>query len=844
MKKLILSLLVGMLFAFQSFPSFSQNIVPNPPQQLSAIPEELSDGTYNVTLHWVVGDFGAFPQGFKIYKTIFQNGMVTTFLEAELQAKQGEYKYSYVVKNLQPGTYEFYATAFIGKAESKPSNTVRVELIKTKPFIKIISQPLTIAYVGKKYIYQVKAQTNINCPIDIFELEGNVPDGMTISKTGLIEWTPSTAGKYEISVKVGTTCKINVEPARQTFVIIVYENSNDNKPYVRIVSQPPTIAFVGIQLTYQVVVETNIRCPVKFKLIDGNMAGAEIDENTGLFTWTPEQTGTFATVIVAYLSCDTNVLAYQRLCINVKESNQGQKHCAHIIGSAKFQDDTPVPNGFVNAWKLDGNDKQTNIVFKTLIKNGNFEFFLPEGTYVFEFYGDLFEQRFYMDAVKFKDATRVKLLCQNNQTNDYTLEMILQKKPEPIFYNVSGLVKSSKDDTPILAVVEFIPVEFLFNPDKRQNYGVVTNFVTKTDQNGKYQIKLPNNFTYIAHAIPSNTLDYQDQYYYLSKSPYLADIIELEGDRDDINFLLEPFEKYNNGFSGIVVDKDRNPIQSRVLAIMLQSKQQNFYAQKGTVVRVVETNDNGQFTFKNLPQGDYILLSLPKDKQFTPGYYKANDFATLKWKEATVITVDQSMIQIIYEIKHRNRSSWKGLVRFEGQVIDASENIKIENQPQFNQTNVVSEALVCALDEEGNIIDYYITDANGSFILETLPPTTFKILVSKVGYKDTEVTYTGDYENNFAYNTNLYIEKEVSQVPENIDLLVSQTEHNLIITFKEEFSVGKVEIFDTYGNSIRPRYSQFSNNLRIDISNLNSGVYFVTIQRNNEIIKTKFIIVR
>ncbi|MCX7907909.1 MAG: hypothetical protein N2560_00095 [Ignavibacteria bacterium] len=845
MKKQILYVVWGILAMVIAIPLFAQNVVPNPPKQLSAVPEELSDGSFNVKLLWSVNQSGNFPEGFKIYKTVFQNGMVKTFFEAEVQAKQGQYQYYYVVKNLQAGTYEFYATSYIGKAESKPSNTVRVDLFKQQYFIQIISQPPTFAYVGKKYFYQVKAYSNINCPIDIFEFEGSYPEGMTISSTGLVEWTPSAIGTYEVTIKVGTTCKINVKPAYQKYKIIVLENPNNDKPYVKIVSQPPATWQVGVPLKYQVIAESNIRCPIKFKIAEGNMEGAQIDENTGLLTWTPKTTGLFGIVIIAYLSCDTNVLAYQRLCIKITESGQNTKHCAHIIGSAKFQDNTSVPNGLVYAWKLDANDNQTNVVFKTFIKDGSFEFYLPQGTYVFEFYGELFEHSFFANATRFIDATKVKLECLDNQVKDYTIEMILQKKPQPTIYSVSGYVKSAKDDTPVLAVVEFIPVEFLFNPDKKENYGFIQNFVTKTDQNGFYQIKLPNTFTYIAHAVPSYSKAlYKDQYYHLSNSPYLADIIELTEDRDDINFLLEPIEKQNNGFSGIVIDKDRNPIQSRVMAILVAPKQQFQNVPKYNSIAVVETNDNGQFTFTNLIPGDYVLLSVPKDKQYAPGYYKQNDFATLKWKDASIISVDQSMIQIIFEIKHRNRSGWKGLVRCEGKVVEATGNIKIFNEPQSKEPPAVQEALVCALDQNGDVIDYYITDAYGKFILETLPPTTIKLMISKVGYKDLETSFKGDYESNFAINSTIYIEKEVSEVYENNQFKVYQTEQYLFINFYTDINFQGITLYDVYGNSFSTKYNLSDNTLVVDISQLPSGIYLAKVKGINNDKVIKFVVVR
>ncbi|MGC8748173.1 MAG: T9SS type A sorting domain-containing protein [Candidatus Kapaibacteriota bacterium] len=849
MKKSILFFLWGIIALSFAFPISAQQNVPNPPQNLHSMFKEQSDGTFDVQLTWNISpvNVAPFPDGFNIYKTTILNGIVSNTLEKQVPAQKGIIQYSFVVKNLTPGTYEFYVTSYLGLAESKPSNTVRLVLTNQEPFITIVSQPPAYAYVGKKYVYKVQAHSNINCPIDVFALEGHPPKGMTISSDGLLEWIPEQTGVYMVTIKVGSSCD-NLKPTFQTFKIIVLTDHNDKHPYVRIISQPPTSAVVGEQISYQVIAESNIRCPINYKLVSyellDNMNEPKIDSETGLFTWTPNKVGQFYIVIIAHLSCDTNVFDHQKFVINVNESNHEHKNCAHVVGTAKFEDDdTPVPFGSVNAWKLDAKDMQTNTVFKTYIKHGSFEFYLPNGTYVFEFNGEQFEHKFFINATRFAEAARIKLECNDDQQNEYPVEVFLKRKTQPLVFNVSGYVKSSKDQTPIPAVVEFIPVEFLFHPDRKLNYGTITNFITKTDSEGNFQILLPNSFTFIAHAIPTkNNQHFRDQYYYLSNSPFLADIIELDGDRNDINFLLDPIEQVENSFTGITIDKDRNPIQSRVIAIMVRPKPGTQTPQPH-YSRLVETNENGQFTFTNLPPGEYVLLSIPKDNQYAPGYYKMNDFATLKWKDATIIAVDDVMIQIIYEIKHRNRSGWKGLVCFEGQVIDITKNIKVGDRPECNDI-YVDEALVCAIDEYGELIDYCITDANGKFTLESLPSSTFKVVVSKVGYKEYETVVNADYESNYYFNNTIYIMQEVSGVTEENKFTIRQTEHNLIIAFENNIVLNQIVIFDVFGNSYNAKFVAENNLVTVDISNLPSGIYFLQLNNGKQFLSSKFLVVR
>ncbi|MFN3306660.1 MAG: T9SS type A sorting domain-containing protein, partial [Candidatus Kapaibacteriota bacterium] len=223
--------------------------------------------------------------------------------------------------------------------------------------------------------------------------------------------------------------------------------------------------------------------------------------------------------------------------------------------------------------------------------------------------------------------------------------------------------------------------------------------------------------------------------------------------------------------------------------------------------------------------------------------YKMNDFATLSWKDASIITVDEVMIQMIFEIKHRELSQLKGLVRFDGQILDYTNLIKQENNPQCVE-RAVDQALVVAKSIDGNIIQYFVTGIDGKFVLEELPPTSFKIFISKVGYKEIEATYVGDYETNFAFNNNFYLDKEVNEVQEDRNHTIHLNEQHLIISFDDAFELKNIQIFDVFGNSLPILISSYGKSVSIDVSYYSMGVYFARIITDKDRILTKFIIVR
>ena len=61
----------------------------------------------------------------------------------------------------------------------------------------IISQAITIATVGTQYQYQITATDGDNDPLAYQFLES--PSGMEISSTGLITWTPQSAGQNSVN---------------------------------------------------------------------------------------------------------------------------------------------------------------------------------------------------------------------------------------------------------------------------------------------------------------------------------------------------------------------------------------------------------------------------------------------------------------------------------------------------------------------------------------------------------------------------------------------------------------------------------------------------------------------
>ena len=115
-------------------------------------------------------------------------------------------------------------------------------IVNTPP--EIVTDPLTVAMVGKPYEYDVDATDADNDPL-AFSLTVN-PPGMTIdSPSGLIAWTPSEAGDTRVTVRVEDT---RGGSAEQDFVVRIL---------VEGVKSPP-IAAAGLNQTVAVGVRVTL----------------------------------------------------------------------------------------------------------------------------------------------------------------------------------------------------------------------------------------------------------------------------------------------------------------------------------------------------------------------------------------------------------------------------------------------------------------------------------------------------------------------------------------------------------------------------------------------------------
>jgi len=151
----------------------------------------------------------------------------------------------------------------------------------------ITSTPITTATINQTYAYNVNA-TDPDGDTLTYSLT-TTPPGMTInSTTGLINWTPTSAGDYNVTVRVSDGSLFDT----QSFTIHVSEESEPTNQAPNITSTPIATATVGAAYSYNVNATDPNGDTLTYSL-HTKPAGMTINSTTGLINWTPTSAGDY-----------------------------------------------------------------------------------------------------------------------------------------------------------------------------------------------------------------------------------------------------------------------------------------------------------------------------------------------------------------------------------------------------------------------------------------------------------------------------------------------------------------------------------------------------------------------
>ncbi|MFA6571738.1 MAG: carboxypeptidase regulatory-like domain-containing protein [Bacteroidota bacterium] len=842
MQKLRLALLFSILafiVATIGISTAKSQEKPNPPMNFAAAIEETAVENF-IKLTWTRDNSGPQPDAFNIYmmpeKVDTPPPDIKPYLSIRNINSMQDFKY--YVQHLKPGWYSFYMTSVIftqsGPLESDPTQIVQIEIFQ-QPFLSIDPIPPVNIKLGERVTIKLHVQSNLKCPIN-WSFDPNYdgtppPEWATIDPiSGQLVLAPDKEGTFIIAVRAVMQCDPErLEAATKIMVKVGQQGGND--AFIRFVSQPPMQVMVNTDYFYQPRIETNLNCVFNFELQGELPEGLTFDPANGAIKGIPTKPGHYSFAIRAFFpDCTPKIEAFQKIPLDVM-MNTRPEPCAILTGSVAFDDGTPVPNGFV---KIVSVEKSNTISGSAVnINNGEFRITLPKGIYAVCAGGNGIVTEWYEDVKEIKEATNIELNCADS----VHISMVVAKLPEPKTFNASGKVVREDDGSPVGAMVEFIPVGTGFNDINGKMKPPV--FATRTDEQGNYIIKLPGDNAYIAHAISAmSSVRFCDQYYSQVTSPLEADIIDMDADKTGIDFALKVCDNTKYSFGGTVVNEANEPIRSKVMAHLI--KPQNPTPGNKNFVQAVETDDAGNYKFNNLLPGDYVVLSAPFEKQYIPGYFKVDDFATLLWREATVISVNDQMIDVVFEIKHKKRQGITGVAHINGTIQQKNGSIGKYGNETLVDAQPIAGAFVFVKNSANEVIDYAFSDGTGKFNLTELAQGAYTLVADKIGFNPVNYQVNTDYKDNSLVNLNLEIELMVTAVDDQTDLIQSKlqvypapTDDVANIKFFSNGGTANISVYNEIGEMVlsfavdmQSGVNQFS----FLTGSLANGAYFVRIK--------------
>lgn len=180
-------------------------------------------------------------------------------------------------------------------------NALKTRLPSCAPDVEITSSAVTTAMVGEPYTYDVEA---LGLPAPTYSLL-TAPAGMTIdSNSGVISWTPTTAGDFPVEVEASN----GVTSDTESYTLRV------NAP-AQITSTAITTGTLDASYTYDVEASGY---PAPTYSLTQSPGGMTIDSTTGVISWTPAAVGNFPVIVRAENSHSFDT---QSFSINVTDTD-------------------------------------------------------------------------------------------------------------------------------------------------------------------------------------------------------------------------------------------------------------------------------------------------------------------------------------------------------------------------------------------------------------------------------------------------------------------------------------------------------------------------------------------
>lgn len=789
------------------------------PTELTATVQGGANGTPGyVVLTWKGITSDPAPLKYNVYQATGQTEDVTKFTKVAAiphSANTRENTYTATIQGLKSGVYTFFVKGYWdGGAEGARTavKVVEVSGVVTKG-LRFVSSPVTTGTTTKSYLYDANAESDNPATISYVLVSG--PQGMTINKeNGKITWEKPVAGRYEISVAAVQVVDGKEVVVKQNYLLVITEGDGQTGT-IKFITQPVTSGFAGVKYTYAakaVVVGVNTMPTYR---LDGQPDGMVIDATTGMVTWEKPVVGTYKYYIIATAVVNgAEVKVVQVVELVIKERSGGEAQpCGKIKGNVVYDGAVnETVKGVVTAWrqevvkKENGNPTTTyRPVYKAEIVNGTYVLMLPAGTYKVRIEGSGFISEWFDNVVELADAKDIVVECNTIREANF----VVNARPTPTMVVAEGRVFDAVSNEPLKALV-------VFEARTKEANAVDSRYarvVAETRADGSYEIKLQAGVNYIGvvnmSQVRGTTSQYLVEYYNNTHDASQATAVNITANTKGIDFSMDKREAYNNGFSGTMKNNyTQAGVAGKVVAyrFTIVTNDKGDVVSKNVEATTVETDQDGNYTFTNMIPGNYVVFGIPAKRPTMPGWMVLGALAAKESGKATQVSVGDVMATVQYDILLDTVKTDKGKGRVRGHVYDKRGGVVKTGVDKTQEASAVLGAFIIARDEDGDIVDFALSENEGSFDMTEVSMGNITIIADRIGFDPTTQTVAVEAANadrvisiGLMKNTTTSVEVPVDEVGMSINLWPNPTAVSASLQFTAQPGSATVRVVSMTG---------------------------------------------
>jgi hypothetical protein len=363
---------------------------------------------------------------------------------------------------------------------------------------------------------------------------------------------------------------------------------------------------------------------------------------------------------------------------------------------------------------------------------------------------------------------------------------------------------------------------------------------------------------YLVKILPSGDLDYS--YWQPNTIDYHINIAEIASDNFGNSYVAGTFSgtspllddqpltgpestgfflaKYSwvKDIEGNVITKEGNPVTQGYVKIYGRT-----LFQRSPVIDSVELSSAGEFIFKDVPFGQFILVAIPDDRStqnIVTTYYPQAEY----WEFAEKIKVDASSGTHVYTIEMLPAPIFNGNTHLEGGVteLDSTDLFKTSAKGRPKQKAAVVLVGNKSHKSTWEIVAIVETDENGDFSFDDVEDGSYLLYVDYPGLPVEDAYPIEIAGHSYVSSLNYLVDEEkVSAAGLPIYSFVNETGNNPDISIYPNPATDYIDIvlksdqqmiidlFDVNGKHIDHRLS--NNPARINLPNQFDGTYFLRV---------------